>query len=258
MFLNWALEAFKWGTLVDLFQKISFKTKLSSVFIGLSVGFLTPNRIGDFAGRLRYILPENRLQSIHASFVASIYQTTVTILIGVWGLIYWMNQEIFTQNQESLIYIVSITTTICFLFLVFKMKLLILIFLKIHWFAKFSDRFLWFLNVDKQVLQRVFFLAIIRYMVFMLQYLLIVKAFQIDASVVLVVSSISAIYLVTTIIPTSTFSDLFLRGAVNLIIFGTFISSEEVILIIAALVWVINIVLPSLIGTGLFILNRSK
>jgi hypothetical protein len=258
MFLNWALEAIKWGTLVDLFQKLSFRTKLTSVFMGLSVGFLTPNRVGDFAGRLRYIHPDNRLQSIHASFVASIYQTTVTILIGGCALVYWMNQAVFSFSQEKLIYFVSIFTVLSFVILVFRMKLLILIILEVKWLTKFSDRFNWFINVDKQVLQKVFVIALVRYLVFMLQYFLIIKAFQIDAPFILVVSAISTIYLLTTIIPTSTLSDLLLRGAVNLLIFGTFISSEEVILIIAALVWGINIVIPSLIGTGLFILNRSK
>ena len=56
MLVNWSLEAYKWGALVDRFQSLSFSKKLISVLMGLSIGFLTPNRIGDYAGRLRFIL----------------------------------------------------------------------------------------------------------------------------------------------------------------------------------------------------------
>lgn len=248
----------KWGILIDQFQKLSFKKKINSVFMGLSVGFLTPNRIGDFAGRLRYIRVENRLESIHASFVASIYQTAVTLLVGSCGFVYWMNQEVLDSDHLSLIYAISGLTILALLVLVFRMKLLILIAMKVKWLSKFSDRFDWFLSIDRKELQKVFALAFLRYLIFLFQYYLIVIAFNVAASPLLIVSSISTIYLLTTIIPTSTFSDILLRGAVSLLIFGVFIASEEVILLITATIWLINIVIPSLMGSVLFIFNRSK
>jgi len=258
MLVNWSLEAYKWGALVDRFQSLSFSKKLISVLMGLSIGFLTPNRIGDYAGRLRFISPSNRMQSIHASFVASVYQTAVTLLVGGVGLAYWLDQEILSTHQVSLIYLILLIVSLGFVLLLFRMKWMISQIIALRFLSYYADRFSWFLSIERKVLQRVFFLALLRYCVFMLQYYLIIIAFPIESSFILVISSISIIYLITTIVPTSTISDIILRGAISLVILGTFIASEEIILAITALVWCINLVLPSLIGTSLIIFNRDK
>src|SRR5688572_9171723 len=49
---NWAVEILKWRLLLKPRVKISFKRASASVISGISLGAITPSRIGEFAGRI--------------------------------------------------------------------------------------------------------------------------------------------------------------------------------------------------------------
>ena len=55
MLLNWSLEALKWKELTKAYHKMSFSEAFRSVISGVSTSFITPNRIGDFIGKLSYL-----------------------------------------------------------------------------------------------------------------------------------------------------------------------------------------------------------
>ena len=56
--LNWMLEVRKWQVLSSNSVQLSFNDSLKAVLAGLNTGFITPNRIGEFAGRILF-LPDN-------------------------------------------------------------------------------------------------------------------------------------------------------------------------------------------------------
>jgi Uncharacterised protein family (UPF0104). len=62
--VNWALETYKWYVLVNKFQPISFAKSFESVLSGLSFAMNTPNRIGEYGGRILYLQPAFRLRGI--------------------------------------------------------------------------------------------------------------------------------------------------------------------------------------------------
>lgn len=55
--LNWAIETAKWQLLLSGTVSQSFGDALKSVLAGLNTGFVTPNRIGEFAGRILLLPP---------------------------------------------------------------------------------------------------------------------------------------------------------------------------------------------------------
>ncbi|MFI5204605.1 MAG: hypothetical protein ACHQF2_08935, partial [Flavobacteriales bacterium] len=48
---NWWLESIKWKIMINRITPCSFSKAAQSVLMGCSFGFITPNRIGDYAGR---------------------------------------------------------------------------------------------------------------------------------------------------------------------------------------------------------------
>lgn len=60
--------------------------------------------------------------------------------------------------------------------------------------------------------------------------------------------------LVLAIVPTITLAELGLRGQVSLILFGLFTSNSLGIIAMAASIWIINLLLPAIIGT-IFVLG---
>ncbi|MGF1925802.1 MAG: hypothetical protein ACQUHE_16625, partial [Bacteroidia bacterium] len=47
MALNWLSEAYKWQLMMDKVQKISYWSSLQTIVCGISLGTITPGRVGD-------------------------------------------------------------------------------------------------------------------------------------------------------------------------------------------------------------------
>src|SRR5688572_15775179 len=87
MFLNWGLEAKKWQLLISPLEKFSFLKAYKSVLAGCSITMLTPNRIGEYGGRIVYVQQQYRLRAITLTILGSISQFLVTIVMGTLGII---------------------------------------------------------------------------------------------------------------------------------------------------------------------------
>ena len=55
VFINWGFEARKWQLLVKPIQRMDFLTAYKSVLSGVTLSINTPNRIGEYGGRILYI-----------------------------------------------------------------------------------------------------------------------------------------------------------------------------------------------------------
>src|SRR5215208_4195931 len=85
--LNWGLEAWKWKLSVHDVYPISFLQAFKAVLSGVSFSVTTPNRIGEYVGRIIYLPEGNRLKTISVTVVGSFAQLLVTILMGTTGVI---------------------------------------------------------------------------------------------------------------------------------------------------------------------------
>lgn len=52
---NWSLEALKWKYAISKLENISFWKAIKGVLTGLTVSTVSPNRVGEFFGRLFYL-----------------------------------------------------------------------------------------------------------------------------------------------------------------------------------------------------------
>ena len=52
MFFNWFLESLKWRLLISKIEKITIKRSIRAIFSGITVSAFTPNRVGEYAGRV--------------------------------------------------------------------------------------------------------------------------------------------------------------------------------------------------------------
>ena len=95
--LNWFLEAVKWQRLTEKSVVISLKTSLKSVLAGLSTGYITPNRIGDFAGRVLFLPKIHQLSGVVLSIVNSLTQNIVIAVFGLTGAVVYFT----TFHSES-------------------------------------------------------------------------------------------------------------------------------------------------------------
>jgi lysylphosphatidylglycerol synthase-like protein len=261
MFLNWGIEAFKWQLLIRHLQPFSFFTSFKSVLAGSSVTMLTPNRVGEYGGRILYIEEDNRIQAISLAIVGSISQLLVTLVMGCFGFLFLRFVAAGDNNVSNLLpqpwldVVLYLSTGITIVVLLFYLRLGSLVRMiegigklkKITRYIKVLDEI-----PGKQLLQ-VLSLSFCRYLVFVLQYILLIKIMHIDISAVMCFWLVSIFYLVIAIAPTIGFIELPLRVTASWEIFKFYTSNELGVGAAGLGIWLINLVIPAIIGSLLIL-----
>ena len=88
--LNWGLEAGKWQALARRVEPIGFGAAVRGVLLGLTLGFSTPNRVGDYAARVLLLRSRRRLTAVGAVFLGRFAQLVVTVAAGSVGAGYFL------------------------------------------------------------------------------------------------------------------------------------------------------------------------
>ena len=87
MFVNWSIESLKWKVLLSHLFTIKFTQALKSVFSGVAFTMVTPNRMGEFIGRVFYVPDGSRIRAAALTLVGSASQLIITLLGGAIGLL---------------------------------------------------------------------------------------------------------------------------------------------------------------------------
>ena len=123
MFLNWFIEALKWRFLISKIEKISFLRSLRAIFSGITVSAFTPNRIGEYGGRVFCLKEGDRGQAVLITVIGSMSQLITTIVFGTIGVLF-----LPMYNHEILGVIVLEDITYTFFIFLFVLLDILLIF----------------------------------------------------------------------------------------------------------------------------------
>ncbi|MGE5106396.1 MAG: lysylphosphatidylglycerol synthase transmembrane domain-containing protein [Sphingobacteriales bacterium] len=262
MFINWGIEARKWQLLVNHLQPVSFLKAFYSVLSGVAFAINTPNRIGEYGGRVLYIKDGSRAKAISLAILGSISQLIVTLVAGLTGLLYLRNLNIFSTTASA--HPLSSLWLIIILYGVLIVTLLIvLVYFRLSWLVKWLEkipvksRFIQYIKVldefeTKQLLQ-VLGLSLTRYLVFVSQYLLLMDVFGVEINWWQGFWVISVLFLILAIIPTFALAELGIRGKVSIFLLESFSKNYVGIISCTLGIWIINLVVPALIGSLLIL-----
>jgi|YNPMSStandDraft_2_1061718.scaffolds.fasta_scaffold05702_3 hypothetical protein len=244
MILNWTLEAHKWQISTKYIEPLNITNSLKGVFAGISVSLIFPNRTGEFLGKIMILKRENRIKGIFASMLSSLSQLFITLFLGSIGLFFFEpNFTIIKKYHYLFSYILLFLTIVIYFLIPFIIR---------KYPSVFPKKFLAFINFFRHFkFREIIYLVILsftRYFVFLFQLYLLFMFFNfpIDIKNFIVLAFVS--FLLTTIIPTTSFTELFIRSEVGLVIFSTSILSDEVIVSSFSLLWFVNIAIPAIIG----------
>jgi hypothetical protein len=243
--LNWGIESFKWKLITAEIERISFGKSIRSVLAGLCIGNLTPGRIGEFAGRVLFFSPENRSRISITHFVCGLTQLFTTVVFGIFALGFLLNTGVNQKNDMAIL----LGACSCFLFL---LLVLVVRINKIYtWLArlKFMQRFdLGNVNYQRSTIVQLLLLSCIRYFVFSYQYFLLLKICGIKAESFQVFCAIAVSFMLMSSIPMISFIEVAIRAAIAVMLFGQFQENSLQLVTASTLLWLINIVIPSVIG----------
>ncbi len=261
MFVNWGIEAKKWQLLLMPLEQFSLLKSFKSVLAGCSITMLTPNRIGEYGGRIMNVKETNRLKAISLTVLGSMSQLLITILMGTTGLIvfkYFLHTGnlitgVLPWLLNDLLLCLSLCITVILALLYFRVDFLINVISKIK-FLKSLVKYISITSVfsGKQLL-RILFLSFLRYMVFILQYVLLLQVMKVDITFETSFLLLTLFYLVMAVVPTIGFTELPVRATASVALFKIF--SPNILGIQAAAfgIWIINLVIPAVIGSILIL-----
>lgn len=251
--LNWGVELIKWRTTARVVQIDSRRIVIiESLLAGISTGIITPNRIGNFIGRMMFYSSSSRAMVILGSLYGNLAQFLASILIGLPGL-FFLGLHYFSQDIQPILFwgltAFSVACALCYLLFPW---------LPVASYFAFTNKtnlLEKFRVFAQKLVVRLFLLSVFRYLVFATQYLLLLVAFGAEFSYHLLLG-ISLTYLITTLIPGFVLGKLLVRETVALSVLSHFIPNPAIILIASFALWLINLGLPALVG--LFYVIKAK
>lgn len=253
MALNWSLEGLKWQKTLSSFQKIPFSEALKSVISGTSFGFFTPNRVGEYIGRVVVMKQGSRTQTISLTLVCSLAQLMVTLFAGILGLIVMKSFNFhFSAAQKSvgtLLFYVSLSGLLIILSLYLRLEGLAKWMETKKWLKKAHPYLIALQSLETKILWQVLILSFLRYFVFIVQYSLAFKIFKISLSPLEVFGSVSVVFLIVAIVPSlAQITELGVRWEASMELVGVFSTNMIGVFSASFTIWVINLVLPAIIG----------
>ena len=184
MIINWSVEAVKWKISVREIQHVSFMKAFRAVLSGLSFSVSTPNRVGEYLGRMLYMKEGNRLKTISITIAGSISQLMITLFMGGLGLLVLMKD---IENKQ----LVSSLWMRVILYGVFlALVVLTLLYFRLSWLVRWvgrlpgSQKFVYLVQsleeLDATLLFKLLSLSAVRFGIFIIQYFLIFRLFNVE------------------------------------------------------------------------------
>lgn len=248
-FINWLLEAFKWQLLVSKIEKISLVSGLRGVLTGLSLGFITPHALGDYAGRIWQLQGKKRLESIGAVMLGRASQFFATFVFGLFGVIYFLYEATHATNFYWMVFGGMFFSLLIGLLLFVYGRKAFLSLLSIKVLRKYKKYFEVIVVYSSGEVLKLIALAFIRYAIFAFQFLILLYLFKVSDDNVLLISGVTWTFLAKSTIPAFNFlSDLGVREFSALYFFSYYHVEVSLVLLASFALWCINILLPSLAG----------
>lgn len=248
--VNWGFETLKWQVLLRRVEETTFRDAYKGVLAGLSLGFALPAQLGDTAGRVLSLRTTARAEAVGASLVSGGMQFYVAL---VFGAVAWAHHLSVAPDRNDpagqwLLYLLVGLSVLGIAFGLARRRL-------IGWLAARPGlrRFAKYWDVAGQYNDREIGLALgaaaVRYLVFSGQFYIALRLVGIGLPSGDSASGIGVVFLVKTITPAfNLLSDLGVREAASLWVFAPFAIPAPVLITATLTLWLVNILLPVLVG----------
>lgn len=249
MLLNWFLEALKWKFLVKPIQRISIFKAIESVFCGLTLAVFTPNRIGEYGGRIFFLSPRRRVLGVVAMGIGAVGQMVVTNILGSIAILWFIGRYV---GVDFWLYYGVMILVVCyclfFLLLYFNISFLLAILNAIKFLKPFQKFFKILSRYKYSELIVVFGYSLFRFAVFTSQYCLIISMLIPSIPLFQMVMMIFILFFIQSALPSLDLLDVGVRTLTATYFFSFITTNEVAIMAATASIWLINLIIPAILG----------
>lgn len=263
MFVNWSLEATKWHYLMRAMGlTLPLGEVWRAVLAGISFSVITPNRMGEYAGRMLVVAPDDRWVVALSSLAGSWCQWMAFLSIGWPSLWAWVGRHY--QWPAAWVWPLALLGPLAVWILTWSWDYwrshpmpgrLKRIPLRPSW-KTFLAPVRSLKEISGHQLRMAGLLASIRFGVYCFQYWLVLHFLGLNLDLAWGFSGIAAIYMVQAGLPLPPGAGLLTRAELALMLWGDGALAQAAILSGTLLLFVINLGLPALLGMW-FIVKKS-
>ena len=263
MFFQWFLEAIKWKMLLKDIVSIHWINAFRSILSGITVSVVTPNRLGEFAGRIIHLPNGTRLEGTAFTFIGNLAQLIITCLIGSISLYIGYDQLKGQLNADESFYSIDLLLLLAPI----ATLVLLLVYFSSSWILQklghwkllkaFSSHLLMLSRTPASRLTGVLILSSVRYAIFVFQYLIVFRFTGMTTELLVLAISVSVMLLWLSIVPTFSFMEMGVRWQFALLLFPAIGSPLLAIPIAVFIIWLVNFIIPAFMGAFAFLHLRS-
>lgn len=245
--INLGLETIKWKKVLQQNQKIDFKECWKSIFAGITLSIFTPKRLGEYAGRL-IILKEKHAEAVAPLLVSNLSQSISNVSLGLISLLIY--SLLFTLSVKQLAWglVASLSFFVVLIYLYFNLHLVYKFFRSWSLTRDYSKIIVSIRHYSNQILFELLGLSLLKYIVFISQFVLLIWAFGVQLPLFFGIIAASSVFFVKTLLPIPAGVELAARGSIALFFFNSITQNHVGILVASLLLWILNLGIPALIG----------
>ena len=256
--VNMAFETRKWQKSIQPVERVPFRKAFTAIFTGITAGMMFPNRTGDFLGRIFILEKGNRIKAAMLTFVGNIAQMLVTVSLGC---IAW----IFFAQDNYYVLVISLIIIVLGYLLYFNIHIFTHLqrLIPMKWRSRAEKYVDIFSSFSRRDLTHILLLALAKYAVYSFQFVLLIWAFDVPLSYFEAMIPIMITYLLMTVIPYITITEIAVRGGVCISVFEAWlnikgISTSFTMMVFSAstMLWLYNLAIPAILG--LFFIRKLK
>lgn len=247
-FLNRFIEILKWKNLAQIVEPISIWESTKQVLIGITFGIVTPNGIGEYAGKAWFYPKKEAGKVVFLNAVCNGIQVIYAVAFGLIGTLYVNYLHEFIPNIYIHLFFGGLLAVILIIFSIKNIS--------IKGYS-LQTIFTFLAEIPKETHRKNIILAFLRYTVLVHQYYLLYRFFDVEIAYGTLLAVVASIYLLASSLPNFQAIDFALKGSVALFLFGFFGVNEWVIALVATSIWLLNLVIPISIGSILLLLKKG-
>ncbi|MVZ62375.1 lysylphosphatidylglycerol synthase domain-containing protein [Sphingobacterium humi] len=255
MFINWFLEVVKWRYLSRRIEPLGLWKAIKSVFCGLTWAIFTPNRIGEYGGRVMLLKPENRATGAVAMGVGLFAQLVLTSVFGALSIAWFITTFIETPAAVDLgVWMIAIIYALGFIILYFNVSWVDYLVGKIRFLEKIKPFFAVLEDYSIRELAYVLWLSACRFAIFTSQYIILMEVFLPELPMLSMVLLIFILFFIQSAVPSLDIFDFSVRSFVASNLYAYVTTQELAVMAIVSCVWFVNLIFPAIIGS-IFVFN---
>ena len=251
VFANTSLEGYKWYLLTSTVGPVSYTRAFASYLAGFAFSIITPNRIGEYPGRILYLGSGNTFRYINVSILGVSSQLFTVYIFGLGGLIYY--NMAFPASISKIALVACLVANVAAAVVYWRFEEWLPTLEKYRPLRRFAiyGKLLNRVSAKRQI--TILLISILRYAIFTAQYLFLLRWMNVDVPLLEGFCLAALFFWIMAVIPSITLTELGVRGEVSIYLFQHFSPNTVGMLAATAGIWIVNLIIPSIFGSLLIL-----